>query len=64
MYYPLAFLSLLNNAAGCSTGKIIGPFLTNNLVDGVSVHSNSVNSEDQSDIEGVGVYLNSVSSNS
>ena len=42
-------------------GKVVGPFLTSNLVDGVSVYLNLGSSKDRLDIGGVGVRSNSVS---
>ena len=43
---------------------MVRPFLTNNLVGGVGVHLNLVSGKDQLDIEEIGIYLDSVSSNS
>lgn len=42
---------------------MVGPFLTNNLIGGVGIYLNLVNSKDQLNIKKVGVYSDSVSSN-
>ena len=58
---PFSLFRPIGRCGGLSSiGKVVGPFLTSNLVGGVGVCSNSVSGEDRLDVGEVGVCLNLV----